>query len=177
MNLIFIYGAPGVGKLTVANELSAITGYALFHNHIAIDLVKPIYGMDGKRTEEMIRAVNISAITVASEKGADLIFTYARPNDTDFIKRAVDIVESYLGRVLFVELKCDNNTLQGRLSKRAGSTYSKISDRSALERFKKRYGPFGRIKMRQGMSIDTSKMPASQAAILIAKELEVRKSD
>jgi len=33
MRLVFIYGMPATGKLTVAKELVDITGYALFHNH------------------------------------------------------------------------------------------------------------------------------------------------
>ncbi len=34
MQLVFLYGPPGVGKLTVGNALSALTGYKLFHNHL-----------------------------------------------------------------------------------------------------------------------------------------------
>ena len=43
MNLVFIYGPPGVGKLTVAKELAGLTGYKLFHNHLSIDWVLPVF--------------------------------------------------------------------------------------------------------------------------------------
>ena len=43
MNLVFIYGPPAVGKLTVAKELSLITGYPLFHNHLTRDLVHELF--------------------------------------------------------------------------------------------------------------------------------------
>jgi hypothetical protein len=33
MGLIFIHGLPA-GKLTVAHELAAMTGYKIFHNHL-----------------------------------------------------------------------------------------------------------------------------------------------
>ncbi len=36
MRLVFIYGPPGVGKLTVARELAALTGFKLFHNHLTV---------------------------------------------------------------------------------------------------------------------------------------------
>jgi shikimate kinase len=37
MPIVFIYGPPAAGKLTVAKELSAVTGYKLFDNHVTID--------------------------------------------------------------------------------------------------------------------------------------------
>src|SRR3982751_2439641 len=36
--IIFLYGRPGVGKLTVAEHLAAETGYRLLHNHAVVDL-------------------------------------------------------------------------------------------------------------------------------------------
>jgi adenylate kinase family enzyme len=44
MKLIFIYGPPASGKLTIAEILSERTGIPLFHNHLSRDLVKDIYG-------------------------------------------------------------------------------------------------------------------------------------
>jgi len=34
MKLVFIYGPPAVGKLTVANALAKVTGFKVFHNHL-----------------------------------------------------------------------------------------------------------------------------------------------
>lgn len=36
MKLMFIYGPPAAGKLTVAKALCAHTGFKLFHNHLAL---------------------------------------------------------------------------------------------------------------------------------------------
>jgi cytidylate kinase len=43
MKLIFIYGLPATGKLTVAQELASLTGYKFFHNHLAVDLLLSIF--------------------------------------------------------------------------------------------------------------------------------------
>ena len=43
VKLVCIYGLPATGKLTVARELAAITGFRLFHNHLAVDLLLSIF--------------------------------------------------------------------------------------------------------------------------------------
>jgi len=43
MKLVFIYGLPAVGKLTVAKKLSKITGFPIFHNHLVIEMISPIF--------------------------------------------------------------------------------------------------------------------------------------
>jgi tRNA uridine 5-carbamoylmethylation protein Kti12 len=43
MNFVMIYGPPGVGKLTVAMELSRLTGYKLFDNHVSIDWARTLF--------------------------------------------------------------------------------------------------------------------------------------
>ena len=49
MNLIFIYGPPAAGKLTVATEIAALTGYKVFHNHLSIDCIEPIFRLEQNR--------------------------------------------------------------------------------------------------------------------------------
>ena len=39
MPLLFLHGPPATGKLTVARELAALTGWELFHNHLVVDAV------------------------------------------------------------------------------------------------------------------------------------------
>jgi hypothetical protein len=42
MKLIFLYGLPGVGKLTVARETAKLTGLNVFYNQLAVDLVESL---------------------------------------------------------------------------------------------------------------------------------------
>ena len=51
MKLIIIHGAPAAGKLTIANELGRLTGFKVFHNHLSIDCVKPVFDFG---TEPMV---------------------------------------------------------------------------------------------------------------------------
>jgi hypothetical protein len=43
VKLVFIYGVPGVGKLTTARVLAALTGFKVFHNHLSFNLVNAIF--------------------------------------------------------------------------------------------------------------------------------------
>lgn len=48
MKLIIIHGPPAAGKLTESRELAERTGYKVFHNHISIDCVKPVFELGSK---------------------------------------------------------------------------------------------------------------------------------
>jgi predicted kinase len=169
MKLVFIYGPPGAGKLTIARELSKLIRYPVFHNHIAIDAVRPLYGHGNKKSEEMIRAVNLAAIMLMSVKKENLIFTYARPNDRTFIRKVVEMVELHGGKVVFAELICSKNELHKRILLRDGSKYSKISDRKSLDAFEKSHGPFRKITLREGVTINTTKLDPKEAALVLAR--------
>src|SRR6185503_145819 len=41
--VIFLFGRPGVGKLTVGELLATETGYRLLHNHAVVDLVTSLF--------------------------------------------------------------------------------------------------------------------------------------
>ena len=46
--LVFLYGPPAVGKLTVAQELAARRPFRILHNHVTIDAVTTVlpFGTD-----------------------------------------------------------------------------------------------------------------------------------
>lgn len=49
MKLIFLYGPPAAGKLTIARALAVITGFAVFHNHLVVDAVESIFPFGSER--------------------------------------------------------------------------------------------------------------------------------
>ena len=43
MKLVFIYGPPAAGKLTIARKVAEKAGLALFHNHLIVDAVGAVF--------------------------------------------------------------------------------------------------------------------------------------
>jgi broad-specificity NMP kinase len=92
MNLLFLYGPPGVGKLTVARELAARTNYKLFHNHLTVDLVYAVFDFKTRPFIELRDKIWMMVFQKAKEeKVAGLIFTFAPEESvpTDFIPNLI----------------------------------------------------------------------------------------
>ncbi|NCS98135.1 MAG: hypothetical protein GW762_06140, partial [Candidatus Pacebacteria bacterium] len=89
MQLIFIYGPPAAGKLTIARELANLTNFRLYHNHLAGDLVESIFDRE-KHSHifySQIGEVNLLMLSKAAAEGiAGVIVTscYIYPDDQEF---------------------------------------------------------------------------------------------
>lgn len=57
MKLILIYGPEASGKLTVAGELAAITGYRVFHNHVSIEVARSVFHLGTEEFAELSWAI------------------------------------------------------------------------------------------------------------------------
>src|SRR6266550_6792947 len=108
MKLIFIHGAPAVGKLTVARELSQLTSFPLFHNHLTVDLVSSLFPFGTQPFVSLREQIWLAAFAEAARNDLSLIFTFnpERTVNKDFIQKAIDVVAAAGGRVIFVELTC-----------------------------------------------------------------------
>ena len=76
MKLLIIYGAPAAGKLTIATEVARRTGFKLFHNHVSIDCVKPVFDFGTPPFLRMIETIRFAMIAEATREGIDLIQTF-----------------------------------------------------------------------------------------------------
>ena len=76
MNLIFIYGPPAVGKLTVAKQLEKLTDYKIFHNHITIDFALPIYEYGTKEFIEFNERLRLQFFKEAIKANAYAIISF-----------------------------------------------------------------------------------------------------
>ncbi len=77
MKLIFLYGPPAVGKLTVALALSPLTGYKVFHNHLTIDLVSSVFEWGTPLFWNFVNRYRLELIEAAAKSNVPgLIFTF-----------------------------------------------------------------------------------------------------
>jgi hypothetical protein len=115
VHLVMLVGPPAVGKMTVGRELSALTGYPLFHNHLSIEPVVEVFDWGSpsfvRLTSELRRRVVEEAV-VAQLPGLIFTFVWAfdDPADREYVDWLTEPVRSAGGRVDFVELYADQAT-------------------------------------------------------------------
>src|ERR1700678_737090 len=180
MKLIFIYSLPATGKLTVAVELAAMTGYKLFHNHLVVDLLMSVFDFGSPSFVELREDIWLSVFEQACRNRLPgLIFTFA-PEGTvrpGFIDEVKSRVAREGGEVDFFELVCPLAELKRRMGSPSRLAYQKLSSVSLFEQLHAE-GVFEASNMpKPRLSIDTSLCTPVQAAMEIARTLEARGSN
>src|SRR5215468_7465035 len=128
MKLIFLYGLPGTGKLTIARELADITGYKLFHNHLTVDLLLSMFEFGSKPFVELRELIWLSVMEEAAATLPAMIFTFNPENSVrqEFITKAVQTANSRGGEVHFVEVVCDPEELERRINTADRKNHKKL---------------------------------------------------
>jgi len=175
MKLIFIYGPPAAGKLTVAEKLSELTGIPLFHNHHSRDLVKDIYKEGLLNHYDLVDKIRFDVLEYCALNNTDLIFTYVYGGsfDDENVKNFIDKIESNGGGVSFVELTANREDLVARVDNESRRKYKKLTDKTVMKELTKSMDMFT-IPFVKSLKINTSKLSADESAELIVKELELK---
>ncbi len=174
MRLIFIYGMPATGKLTVARELAAKTGFKLFHNHLVVDLLVSVFEFGSPEFVRLREEIWLSAMKEAGNAGIPgLIFTFApeRTVRPAFVSEVEKIVSDAQGRLDFVELICPMEELKRRMGNATRSAFGKLT---SAELFEQLYaaGTFDMPEMPEAaVKIDTSVCTPVEAADELVRAL------
>jgi hypothetical protein len=176
MKLIFIYGLPATGKLTVAQELIAITGYKLFHNHLVVDLLLTVFEFGSPEFVALREEMWLSVFKQACRSQLPgLIFTFA-PEATvrpAFIANTQSTVAAAGGEVDFIELTCPLPELKRRMGSLSRLQYKKLTSVPLFEQLHEE-GSFDASYMpKPRLSIDTSDNQPARAALQIARALNL----
>lgn len=179
MKLIIIHGPPAAGKLTVSRELAERTGFKLFHNHLSIDCVKPVFEFGSEPFLRMIELIRFGTIAEAARQGVNLIhtFVYASGIDDEHFARLIAAAEDNGGEVHTVLLVCDDETRRQRIGSDERREIGKLTDPDSIDMSRERFDIFSPLPGRDTLIIDTTDTPPAASArriveYFVLKEIE-----
>lgn len=170
--LVFLHGLPGSGKLTVGRALQSLTGFRLFHNHLAVDLLGSVFEFGSPPFIELREHLWLSVFREAARNDLSLIFTFA-PERTvrhSFPAAAESVVQSEGGQVLFVELRCPESVLEDRMSDASRSAYGKLNSAQRYRELRES-GTFAFAPLRADLALDTGTLTPLEAARKVSARL------
>ena len=172
MKTVLIYGMPGVGKLTVAKELSKITGFSLLHNHLINDLVSIAHEFGTPPFWKIAHKYRLELMEEAAKnkkKGIILTFVYAKEEDDPILKKIVMQAKKHNGKILFVHLVCDHKELLKRVKSPSRKMFRKIKTHNKIRKIMKLYDLLSDVPYKQNLVIDNTKIPPSAVAKKVKK--------
>ena len=170
MRLMFLYGPPAAGKLTVGRELAALTGYRLFHNHLTVDLARELFDFGSEPFQRLVDDLRLRVFAAAAQSDlSGLIFTfvYGGP-DEPFIRQTMSAMETAGAEVCFVQVICPPEDLLKRVENESRRAYHKLASREALDALLKMHDWLSPIPFVESFPVDTARLTPAEAAREIA---------
>jgi hypothetical protein len=175
--LIYIYGPPASGKLTVATRLSELTGLPLFHNHLTVNAVLPVFAFGSPPFVEAVRAMRRAVFEAAAKARISLIYTNnsawsgadprARFEEAGEAARA--IMAGHGGRTVFVRLTAAASALEERVANDSRQAHRKLVDVVRLRELLADFDPSPLHP--DDLAIDTGCTSPEESARIIATAL------
>lgn len=180
MKFVLVFGPQAVGKMTVGQELANLTKLKLFHNHMTIELLEPLFSFSPEmwRLSTLFRKEIFKTVAESNIEG--LIFTYVwafdEQEDWDFVDQTCEIFESHGAEIYFVELEADiderleRNKSPHRLAHKPTKRNIEFSEyelKESMEQYRLNSDP-DEIKRKNYIRINNTKLSATEVAKLIS---------
>ena len=173
MPLLCIYGPAASGKLTVAKELESRTGFPVFHNHLVVDMLTPVFDFGSAPFVELRDHVWLKVLARAAEEhlpGVIFTFTPERTVHHNFIGRLTETMQTAGAETIFIELTCPEEELERRMENQSrfeyGKVHSLVQYRSLRDSGAFQYPRIPNTRL----TIDTSKTQPPEAAETIIEQ-------
>lgn len=174
MKLLFIYGPPASGKLTIAEKVSERTGIPLFHNHLSRDLVKDIYGDKLRDNYGLVDRIRFDVLDYCSKHNTDLIFTYVYEgaDDDANVRDFMKIIENNDSEVLFIELTANREDLIDRVDNESRKRFKKLADPEIMKSITEDMSVYS-IPFVESLKVDTSVLSPDESAARIVDAFDL----
>lgn len=170
VQLVVLYGPPGVGKYTIGVELAARTGFRLLHNHLTVNLVSAVFERDSVVWLQMLRKVRRDMLAEAVHHNVNLIMTGVFNGSSENInawRTMLEPVEAEGGSVLFVQLTCEREELFRRVGQEDRRRLDKLVDAVRMAELLERFDLFSPVPFGRHLCLDITHRAPSDAARVI----------
>ena len=183
MKFGLIFGDSAVGKMTVGQELSRITGLNLCHNHSTIEPVLEIF--NDFNVDAILRMREVIFEEFAKTDKYGLIYTFMWDFDSKFdyelTEKFVNIFKKVNAEIYYVELnaplevRLKRNKTENRLINKASKRDVEASEsRLIKESFLHRCSSYdGELKFENYLKIDNSNIEAIEVARMIKEKFNL----
>lgn len=174
MQVVFIFGPTAAGKLTIAREVAAATGYKLFPDHLALGIVDAVFERDMRAYIRIREWAWAEVLREAVHANRSLVFTF-KPQATirgSFISHTCVIVERLGGDIVFVELTCPEAVIESRIENADRRALGKLASVEDYRRQRDQGAFQFRTMPTPALKIDTSECNPREAAARIVALLD-----
>lgn len=186
MKFVIIFGPHAVGKMTVGQELSKVTGLTLNHNHMTIDLVSNFFSYGDKKGRDLVDEFRMRIFEEFSSSDLPgMIFTYVwqfnDPTEKKYIEKITQLFKRNGAEIFYVELEADfderlkRNITENRLIHKPTKRDVVFSTKNMKDAFKKyRLNSLpGEINEKNYIRINNENLKPKEVADKIKKEFNL----
>lgn len=166
MKLVVLYGPPAVGKLTVAREVSCLTGFKLFHNHLSWNLVTSVFEWRSEPFNRALPEIRRLMFREAAQADIDLLFTFVySAARADVARSYFASVEDHGGTVCLVRLTAPLAVLERHVVNDSRQEAGKMVTVEELRRYVEKVTDVDHpISERKSLELDTAALSPDEAA-------------
>jgi hypothetical protein len=114
VTLVFVFGPPAVGKMTVGRAIADAGGFRLFHNHHVIEPLLDVFDFESAAFQRLMGEFRQRVLEEAAAADVDLVFTLVwaldTPEDASGVRRHLAPFVDAGRRIALVELAADLDT-------------------------------------------------------------------
>lgn len=141
MKLLILIGNSAVGKMTVGQELTKITPFRLFHNHMMIEPVLEVFGSFRGDVIQKLRSVIFEEFAASENYGLIFTFMWAfdLPSDWAYlesVKQTFGLPEDdiyYVELIAPQEVRLQRNRTENRLTHKASKRNLDFSESRLIQ--------------------------------------------
>jgi len=181
--VIVIYGAPAVGKFTVATELAKKINFGIFHNHGVNDFVWSFFER-GTHSADVLKeetsfllfkeiAANHLNTILTNTHSAHFVSSTGMTN-VKFYKKIEKIIKKYGGKMLYVQLTADPKVILERTIHPARKKFKKLVDSKIMEQVLKEKDWVTPARLKNQLIVDNTNLSPQKVSDMIIKYFKLK---